>query len=85
VVLGHLRQPAIADVGGVGLPWYATPAAETLKVGLGPPYGQAGMPAPTQPSHPLRVTLSTATPLRVAYLWDDGAQVHAILSERVRE
>jgi len=31
------------------------------------------------------VILSTATPLRDAYVWDDGALIHVILSERVRE
>ena len=31
------------------------------------------------------VTLSTATPLRGAYLWYDGALTLVILSERVRE
>ena len=32
-----------------------------------------------------RVILSTATPLRGAYLWYDGALTLVILSERVRE
>jgi hypothetical protein len=35
--------------------------------------------------HRKRVTLSTATPFLDAYVWDDGALIHVILSERVRE
>ena len=38
-----------------GLAWEATPALGRLKVGRAPPYGQAGMLAPTIIASPFRV------------------------------
>ena len=89
----ELREGALTDVvtvvvreGRVILPRRTRRAFSAENTEHGTRESDLAAPTPVRTAiADTHVTLSTATPLRDAYLWYDGAFTLVILSERVRE